>query len=189
MNRAFYFILNNGVERIKKRPEEYCLVGLGTPCRSYRRLFSLVTLPLTTPTSTLPAINPAGVPGLPENGNTCTRANPIALQEVDWRREGKCTVAEVTLIINGETQRLEGKGNGSLSAVSEALQKTHPEQSFRFEDYMQHAIEDNSDARAAAYVKISDQRGKPFWGVGVHNDITTASVLALISAVNQALDK
>jgi len=116
-------------------------------------------------------------------------ANPIALQEVDWRREGKCTVAEVTLIINGETQRLEGKGNGSLSAVSEALQKTHPEQSFRFEDYMQHAIEDNSDARAAAYVKISDQRGKPFWGVGVHNDITTASVLALISAVNQALDK
>jgi len=113
---------------------------------------------------------------------------PITLQGVDWQREGEHTIADVKLTVKGEMRRLMGKGNGSLDAVSDALRKALSELNFRFEDYMQHAIEGESDARAAAYVKISDQSGKPYWGVGVHNDIATASVLALIGAVNQELN-
>ena len=107
---------------------------------------------------------------------------PISLENVDWRKEGDKTSADVTLVVNGNRKRLSGRGNGSLDAVSQALRD---EVEFRFADYAQHAIETESDARAAAYVKIHDKNGKPAWGVGVHNDITMASVWALVSAVNR----
>ena len=61
----------------------------------------------------------------------------------------------------------------------------HPEIRFSFDGYFEHALEVDSDAKAAAYVKISDQNGRVFWGIGVHHDITLASVRALISAVNR----
>jgi len=110
---------------------------------------------------------------------------PTALIDVDWKRSEGQTVAELSLKIKGTGHRLTGRGNGSLDAVSQALRQANPGLVFRFEDYIQHALEVESDSRAAAYVKISDSGGKPFWGVGVHNDITIASVLALISAVNR----
>ena len=113
---------------------------------------------------------------------------PIALVRVDWRRAGEATTADLTLEIKGEHYQLTGVGNGSLDAVSSALRKAHPQLEFRFDDYAQHALEGESDARAAAYVKISDAHNKPFWGVGVHHDITMASVRALISAVNREMD-
>jgi len=110
---------------------------------------------------------------------------PTALIDVDWRRAEGQTIAELTLKIRGADRRLTGRGNGSLDAVSQALRQENPGLTFRFEDYVQHALEMESDSRAAAYVKISDSAGKAFWGVGVHNDITIASVLALVSAVNR----
>ena len=109
---------------------------------------------------------------------------PLALEGVEWKRDGDRTVADLILVANGERRQITGQGNGSLDAVSQALRN---DMGFRFADYAQHAIETDSDARAAAYVKIFDSAGKPFWGVGVHNDITMASVLALISAVNRDL--
>ena len=109
---------------------------------------------------------------------------PISLEGVDWRREGDRTVADVSFLVKGDRRQITGKGNGSLDAVSQALRN---ELEFRFADYAQHAIETDSDARAAAYVKIFDKSGKSVWGVGVHNDITMASVLALVSAVNRGL--
>jgi len=107
---------------------------------------------------------------------------------VDWRQAGEQTVADLKLYINGETHTLQGTGNGSLDAVSSALRKAKLQPAFRFDDYAQHALGGESDARAAAYVKLSDGEGKSFWGVGLHNDITRASVLALISAVNRKLE-
>ena len=109
-------------------------------------------------------------------------AAPVLLESVEWRREGDRTVADVALMVQGERRHNTGKGNGSLDAVSQALRG---EMEFRFADYAQHAIETDSDARAAAYVKIHGKDGNAVWGVGVHNDITMASVLALLSAVNR----
>ena len=117
--------------------------------------------------------------------NVCA---PALLEDVDWRRDGNRTVADLALMFKGERYKLTGTGNGSLDAVSHALQQGKPELEFRFADYVQHALESDSDARAAAYVKIHGKAGKPVWGVGVHNDITMASVLALVSAVNRGLE-
>ena len=115
-------------------------------------------------------------------------ATPIELVKADWQRAGEETRASLGLHIEGAPVALEGQGNGSLDAVRDALRQALPESTFRFDDYVQHALEDESTSRAAAYVKISNQAGASFWGVGVHNDITTASVLALISAVNRAVE-
>ena len=53
--------------------------------------------------------------------------------------------------------------------------------------YKEHALETSSKSRAAAYVGIVDKDNQPYWGVGVHNDIITASVKALISAIDNML--
>jgi len=117
--------------------------------------------------------------------NVCA---PISLEGVDWRRDGDRTVADLTLTFKGERYQLTGTGNGSLDAVSHALRQGEPILEFRFVDYVQHTLGSDSDARAAAYVKIHDKAGKPVWGVGVDNDITMASVFALVSAVNRGLE-
>ena len=58
-----------------------------------------------------------------------------------------------------------------------------------FVTYEEHALESESNARAAAYVAMKDKSGSVYWGVGVHNDIIYASLNALMSAINRAFTK
>ena len=53
-------------------------------------------------------------------------------------------------------------------------------------DYSEHAMSAGDDAQAAAYVEASVS-GKTVWGVGIAPSITTASLRAVVSAVNRAL--
>jgi len=112
---------------------------------------------------------------------------PIALEKADWQRAGDRTIAELTVAVGDKSLPLTGRGNGSLDSVSRALRGAGMGIDFKFDSYFQHALEIDSDARAAAYVEISDENGRTFWGVGVHNDITTASAYALICAANRML--
>ena len=50
--------------------------------------------------------------------------------------------------------------------------------------YNEHALELGSKSQAVAYVGITDDHEHIFWGVGIHTDIINASIMALISAVN-----
>jgi len=56
----------------------------------------------------------------------------------------------------------------------------------RFLDYAEHALSAGGDASAAAYVECA-VNGKVLWGVGVDANIVTASLKAVVSAVNRAL--
>jgi len=51
-------------------------------------------------------------------------------------------------------------------------------------DYAEHALSEGGDATAAAYVEcaVGDE---VLWGVGIDPSITTASLKAIISAVNR----
>jgi 2-isopropylmalate synthase len=86
---------------------------------------------------------------------------------------------------NGDPQEVTGSGNGPIAALVEAF-----EQNFgiaiRIRDYHEHAMAAAADATAAAYIE-ADIDGDLVWGVGLHSSIVTASLRAVVNAVNRAL--
>ncbi len=85
----------------------------------------------------------------------------------------------------GEMQTVEVEGNGRLDCVSKAIKKVTG-LTYVLENYVEHALEEKSSSKAASYIGIVSE-GKSFWGTGIHTDIMTSSVLALVSAVNRLL--
>ncbi|MFC7380794.1 MULTISPECIES: 2-isopropylmalate synthase [Sphaerisporangium] len=86
--------------------------------------------------------------------------------------------------VGDEIREVEGVGNGPISAFVDALGRIGVE--VRVLDYTEHAMSAGSDARAAAYVEC--QMGdRVLWGVGVDGNTVTASLKAILSAVNRAL--
>jgi 2-isopropylmalate synthase len=83
----------------------------------------------------------------------------------------------------GETRMLEGSGNGPIAAFLDALAGIGID--VRVLDYNEHAVSAGGDARAAAYLEcvVDDE---VLWGVGVDPNIVTASLRAVVSAVNRA---
>ncbi|MEY4042853.1 MAG: hypothetical protein RL529_420 [Actinomycetota bacterium] len=83
----------------------------------------------------------------------------------------------------GELQAT-GAGNGPISAFLNVLDKQGV--GVRLLDYVEHTLSEGGDAQAAAYVEL-EVNGHTLWGVGIDGDISTASLKAVISAVNRAL--
>ena len=52
-------------------------------------------------------------------------------------------------------------------------------------DYAEHALGEGADAQAVAYVETRTPEAKTRWGVGVDANIVTASLRAVVSAVNR----
>jgi 2-isopropylmalate synthase len=77
-----------------------------------------------------------------------------------------------------------GIGNGPISAFIAVL--TERGQELRLLDYVEHTLSEGGDALAAAYIEL-EIAGKNLWGVGIDGDIATASLKALISAVNRSV--
>lgn len=85
---------------------------------------------------------------------------------------------------NGEAREAEGKGNGPIDALYDAL-KTLGAADYDFLSYDQHALSSGSDSRAVAYIRLRDKQGRSRFGAGTSRDIRKASLRALISAVNR----
>ncbi|WGL51117.1 2-isopropylmalate synthase [Nocardioides sp. BP30] len=102
---------------------------------------------------------------------------------------GEKDALTVNVYVDGQLQTLEGSGNGPIAAFVDALNNIAAEQSrdwdIRVLDYAEHALSSGGDALAAAYVECSID-GAIYWGVGIDANIVTASLKALISAVNRA---
>ena len=94
----------------------------------------------------------------------------------------------VTVRYDGRTQDFIGRGNGALDAISDAL-KTNLGIMYSNLQYTEHALEEGSHSRAAAYVGISDPFDHKAWAVGIDTDIMRASVKALVGAINKLLTK
>jgi 2-isopropylmalate synthase len=89
----------------------------------------------------------------------------------------------VEVSLDGEGRQIEGAGNGPISAFCDALGSIGIE--VRVLDYTEHALSAGSDAHAAAYVEC-EVGSQTLWGVGVDTNTVTASLKAVLSAVNRA---
>jgi 2-isopropylmalate synthase len=86
------------------------------------------------------------------------------------------------LSVNGKISTVTGSGNGPIAAFVDAL-RTGLGVEIDVVDYAEHALGQGADAGAVAYVETVDGEGSPRWGVGVHSNIATASLRAVLSAL------
>ncbi|MDT7545346.1 MAG: 2-isopropylmalate synthase [Actinomycetota bacterium] len=96
---------------------------------------------------------------------------------------GDVDVVDAVVRWNGETRTVHGEGNGPLSAFVHALVEL--EVDARVLDYAEHATGAGEEAQAASYLEVAVD-GRVLWGCGVHPSIVTASLRAIVSAVNRA---
>ena len=97
---------------------------------------------------------------------------------------GRDVELSVDLLDNQNQITLKGSGNGPISAFCNVMQSYGVD--IQVADYYEHAMSAGGDASAAAYLECS-VNGGTYWGVGIDPSTTTASLKAVISAVNRAL--
>jgi 2-isopropylmalate synthase len=86
------------------------------------------------------------------------------------------------LSVAGKTRTVSGSGNGPIAAFVDGLRKGLGVE-IDVVDYAEHALGQGADAGAVAYVETVDGEGTTRWGVGVHSNIVTASLRAVLSAL------
>jgi len=91
---------------------------------------------------------------------------------------------DVRLRVGDEAEDARGVGNGPVAAFLAVMAQQGHE--IKLYDYVEHTLSEGGDALAAAYVElqVGDKR---LWGVGIDGDISTASLKAVVSAVNRAV--
>lgn len=90
----------------------------------------------------------------------------------------------VDLVVRGEERSFKGEGNGPVAAFVDGMRQAGAE--IRVLDYSEHALSAGGDALAAAYVEC-EIAGEVVWGVGIHANIVTASLRAVVCAANRAV--
>ena len=91
---------------------------------------------------------------------------------------------KVEMLDSEKAITLAGTGNGPISAFCHIMQSHGVD--VQVDDYYEHAMSSGGDANAAAYLECT-VAGGTYWGVGIDPSTTTASLKAVISAVNRAL--
>jgi 2-isopropylmalate synthase len=86
--------------------------------------------------------------------------------------------------IGGECRQIEGRGTGAIDAFVSALNAAAG-LTLAVADYHEHALGAGADANAVAYVEVRSAEGTSTFGVGLHKDIVTASLRAVVSAANR----
>src|SRR5499427_7083952 len=86
------------------------------------------------------------------------------------------------LVVHGKPCTVAGEGNGPIAAFVDAL-RSGLGVNLDVVDYAEHAIGQGADATAVAYVETTGDETALRWGVGVHPNIITASLRAVLSAL------
>lgn len=117
---------------------------------------------------------------LASEGPFIYRSHQLATTGEGDEREG----ITLQLQIGKSCATLQGSGTGPIDAVVRAL-----DLSIDVVSYEEHSCGTGSDATAVAYVEISTPLGMALFGVGKHANIVTASLLAVLSAVNRGIHR
>jgi 2-isopropylmalate synthase len=107
---------------------------------------------------------------------------PYALKGHRLQEENGTSSVDLEVLVDGEARRLHGIGKGPLEALVSALPVR-----VEIMDYHEHAIGAGAHAKAASYIEIRLDGERPLYGIGIDENITTASFRALFSALNRAV--
>ncbi|MCL4129741.1 UNVERIFIED_CONTAM: hypothetical protein GTU68_055741 [Idotea baltica] len=91
------------------------------------------------------------------------------------------------IVMAGKEMEINGHGNGPVDAFVQAI-KSEFNVDFRVVDYHQHATGAGADAQSACYFEIQVGKGETRYGAALHSNIVSASLLAVCSAFNRAVD-
>ncbi|MBQ4640631.1 MAG: 2-isopropylmalate synthase [Clostridia bacterium] len=109
-------------------------------------------------------------------------ASGITVSDFDFVRENDAVKINITFARNGEETELEAEGNGTLSAVNNALHAFTGEE-YTLQVFTQHSMQgQGSRSVAASYIGLEKEDGTLYWGAGTDTDVITASTKALLSA-------
>lgn len=84
---------------------------------------------------------------------------------------------------NGREVAITGRGNGLISSAISALEEGCGV-TLEVVDYQEHALKRGTDSQAVAYLECRARDGRKLFGVGIDEDIATASVKAVLSAAS-----
>ncbi len=115
--------------------------------------------------------------------NYLNQNTPIELIDYSLNQDSASSVdCTLTVSYNGQTHSLKGSGNGPIDACKKALATLVPD--FSILSYTEHSLEQGAESNAIAYIQ-AEQHHYDLFGVGIDANITTASIKALISALNR----
>jgi len=112
---------------------------------------------------------------------------PYALVSHRLQEENGNSNVEVEVASKGQGEtnlHWRGKGNGALEALVAGLPVP-----VEIMDYNEHAIGAGTNAKAAAYIELRVNGERAVHGVGIDENITTASFKAVFSALNRSLSQ
>ena len=111
---------------------------------------------------------------------------PVKYLEHHLFEHGKDQGIRLTVEVGGVTHLLSGEGNGPIDASIHALRGLGLSIQVRsYEERSIGASSDGGEARACAFLELARPGERECYGVGIDANIVTASIRALIGAVNR----
>ncbi len=105
----------------------------------------------------------------------------VSYQDAISRKTSNQRIFNGRIRHKGDEVSIIGRGNGLISSAVTAL-----EDSFglvlEIVDYHEHALKRGTNAQAAAYLECRSRDGRRIFGIGIDDDIATASIKAVLSA-------
>ena len=92
---------------------------------------------------------------------------------------------EITLKDQKDEVTLAGVGGGPIEAFVSAVNH-HFATSITVSDYHQHSVTSGADAKAAAYIELT-QEGQNEWGAGIDGNTVKASFQAIVAGLNKLI--
>jgi len=112
--------------------------------------------------------------------------SPLACMQYSESSSAGIVTVSATVKEGSIEHTISGNGNGPIDAFTEAMNKEFG-LDLRVDDYQEQAVSAGASASAMAFIEVQFAESESVFGVGTNPNIVTASLDAILSAVNRAL--
>lgn len=106
----------------------------------------------------------------------------LSISDFEFVRDNDVVKIDITFEENGDQSVVSAEGNGSLSAVSNALCE-YTGVNYTLKVFTQHSMQgEGSYSIAASYIGLENEDGKIYWGAGTQTDVLRSGISALLAA-------